>query len=163
MRRAQTLIRKGGHPRRIYRTVGDRLQHAPRARPEQIRDEAGQLNMPLPRAAPRAGSEIGPGYTSVGIAPHDRPPQALFRVRHEAEGELLCDEPPHQSFGIGEIFLASRRAGIRLRLRQMQQAGRRAPPASDAAVTTAAIVRSRLLHWFVDLATRAGAILPDTP
>ena len=50
----------------------------------------------------------------------ERPPQALLAIGHKAQGQLLGHQPLHQTFRVGEIFLAPVRRAVRLRLGQMQ-------------------------------------------
>src|SRR5438105_3027770 len=51
---------------------------------------------------------------------HHRPPQALFFIRHKAEGQFLRHQSLYESFRIGEVFLAPLWPAVRLRLCQMQ-------------------------------------------
>ena len=68
--------------------------------------------------------ELHPIAGQLILAACHRPPQALRHIRHKAERQLVRDQPFHQPLGIGEVSLPAVRPLIRLRLREMQRAGR---------------------------------------
>ena len=56
------------------------------------------------------------------LAPHHGAPEALLRVGHEAQGQLLRDQAFDQPLGIREVPLAAPGFAIRLRVGEMQRA-----------------------------------------
>src|SRR5215475_3499400 len=71
----------------------------------------------------RRVSELDAIARRLVLAPRDRPPQPLRHLGYKAERELVCGQSFDESFGIREIFLATARSVVGLRLRQMQRAG----------------------------------------
>ena len=65
--------------------------------------------------------ELNAAARDLVLAPHDGPPEALFGVGHEAQGELLRDQPLHQTFGVRKVLLAPDGPAIRLRLCEVER------------------------------------------
>jgi hypothetical protein len=55
------------------------------------------------------------------LAPHHGAPEPLLGVGHEAQGQLLGDQAPHQPLRIREVLLAAPGPAIRLRLGEIER------------------------------------------
>jgi hypothetical protein len=66
--------------------------------------------------------ELHPVPGDLVLAPHHGSPEALLRVGHEAQGQLLRDQALHQPLRIREVPLAAPGSAIRLRLGEMKRA-----------------------------------------
>jgi len=95
------------------------------------------------------------------LARGDRPPQALLGIGHQAQNQLVGDQPLEQPFGIGKIPLAPAPRTVRLRLRQVQASRRRTgtfpfldnwlPVSFERGPDRFPVLGRRFHHHFVDL------------
>jgi hypothetical protein len=120
LRGTQAIIRQGGESRWTGFSVGQGLQHAPGAGPQQIGNEAGQLDVGLFQQRLQAVLQLYPVAPQLVLGAHERAPQTLLGIRHEAQGQLPSHQPPHPTFGVGKVVLASLPCAIGVRLRQVQ-------------------------------------------
>jgi hypothetical protein len=74
--------------------VGYCLQHAPRTGAQQIRDEAGQLNVGLFQQRLQLVLQPHVIARQLVFSPRHHPPQTLLGIGHKAQGQLLCHHPP---------------------------------------------------------------------
>jgi len=124
----QAMIGQGGQRPGVGRPVGQRLEHPPGADAQQVRDQARQLDVGLFQQRFQPVLELDPVARQLDLRARDRAPQPLFGRGHEAQGQLLGDQPPHQPFGVREVPLAPPSRAVRSRGRQVQSAGPRAGP-----------------------------------
>src|SRR4029450_4742502 len=96
---------------------------APCAGPQQIRDEAGQLDVRFFQQRFQSIVQLHAVARDLVLAAHHRPPESLLGVGHKAQGELLGHQTLHQSFGIRKVPFAPAGATIGLRLRKVKGPG----------------------------------------
>ena len=150
--------REGG---RIGFTVRQRLQHAAGADAEQVRHEAGHLDVRFLEQGLQPILELHAIAGDLVLAAHHGAPEPLLGVGHEAQGELLRDQAFHQPLRIGEILLAPAASTIRLRLGEMERAREPRRAVTRAAPGTPVlfqgfphrppVLRGRLHDDFLDL------------
>ena len=90
--------------------------------PEQVRDEAGHLDVRFLEQRLQSVLELHAIAGDLVLAPHHGAPEPLLGVGHEAQGQLLGDQALHQPLRIGEVLLAAAGPAIRLRLGEMERA-----------------------------------------
>ena len=150
--------REGG---RIGFAVRQRLQHAAGADAQQVRDEAGHLDVRFLEQRLQSVVELHAVAGDLVLAAHHGPPEPLLGVGHKAQGQLLRDQAFHQPLRIREVLLAAAGPTIRLRLGEMERAreARRtvARPALRPPVLLQRfphrppVLRGRFHHDFLDL------------
>jgi hypothetical protein len=95
------------------------------------------------------------------LGPRQGAPEALFRIGHKAEPQLIGDQPFHEALAIREVSLPAPRRAIGLRLRQMEGAGpsgggvsllgERLPVSFQGRPHGLPILRGRFHHDFYDV------------
>ncbi len=138
------------------------MQHATGADAQQVRDDTRHLDVRFLEQGLQPILELHAIAGHLVLAAHHGAPESLLGVGHEAQGELLRDQPFHQPLSIGEILLASAGAAIRLRLSEME--GAREPWCAVSRTTTGTpmlleclphrppVLRGRFHDDFFDLA-----------
>ena len=120
-RRPPARGRQCGQGGRIGFAVRERLQHAPGADAQQVRHEAGHLDVRFLEQRFQPVLELHAVAGDLILAPHHGAPEPLLGVRHKAQGQFLGDQALHQPFGIRKVLLAAAGAAIRLRLGEVQR------------------------------------------
>jgi hypothetical protein len=161
-RRAEARGGERGQRRGIGLAVSQRLQHAARADAQQIGDETRELDVRFFEQRFQAVLQLDAVERDLVLAPHHGPPEPLLDVGYKAQGQLLSDQPLHQSLRIGEISPAPTGPPVGLRLGEMQRArhprGAHARPALRSPVLLqgfphrSPVLRGRFHHDFLDLA-----------
>ena len=161
-RRAQARVRQRRQGDGIRLAIRQRLQHASCAGAQQIRDEAGQLDVRFLEQRLQPVVELHAVARDLVLAPHHGPPEPLLGVGHETQGQLLRDQALHQPFRIRKVLLPPAGATIRLRLCKMERArearphrrapGARAPVLLQRLPHRSPVLRGRFHHDFLDLA-----------
>jgi hypothetical protein len=113
-------VGEGRHRDGIRRAFGDRTEHAPGTRPEEIGHQTRELDVHLFEQRLEPILKLHPVTRQLILAARHRPPQSLLGIGHETQGQFAGHQPPHQSLGIGEILLAAHRPAVRLGLREVQ-------------------------------------------
>ena len=159
---AQALVRESGQRRRIRLAVGECLQHAACAGAEQIGDDTRELDVRFFEQRFQSVVELDAVARDLVLPAHHGPPEPLLGVGHKAQGELLCDQPLHQTFRVRKVLLATTRPAIRLRLCKVERPGERARAVARPALRPpvllqclphrSPILRGRFHHDFLDLA-----------
>ena len=140
--------------------VRQRLQHAAGTDAEQVRHEAGHFDVRFLEERFQPAVELHAVPSDLVLAPHYRPPQPLFHVRHKAQGEFLRDQAFHHRSASGKSFF--RPPGPRFdcawaRWTCPQGAARRTRPTSGAPVLFQGfphwppVLRGQLHDDFLDL------------
>ena len=106
-RGAQARGREGREGGRIGLAIRQRLQHAAGTDAEQVRHEAGHLDVRFLEQRLQSVLELHAIPGDLVLAAHHGAPEPLLGVGHEAQGELLRDQAFHQPLRIREVLLAS--------------------------------------------------------